>query len=227
MTIKLPAGLKGTTHFEQIPIDVVKRTVERAPDRTGSRAEEGHFHGVRFYNDPDSLCRIVGAFIGEGLEQETLAVIIATPEHTARIESCLRERGIDTEALKRLGDLATFDAHETLQLFMRDGMPNPGAFRRSIGEILTRVRHRRGQRAVRAYGEMVNLLWKDGREAAAIRLETLWNQLAGTHDFDLLCAYSMGHFYKGSALDEIQSQHSHVASNDGDGDAVMRVRRSA
>ena len=154
-------------------------------------------------------------------------VIIATPEHTARIESCLRERGLDTDALKRLGYLATFDAHETLQLFMRDGMPNPGAFRRSLGEILTAVRHGRERRAIRAYGEMVNLLWKDGREAAAIRLETLWNQLAGTHDFDLLCAYSMGNFYKGAALDEIKSRHSHVVSNDGDVDTVSVSARSA
>jgi hypothetical protein len=226
MAKKLPATPKPTTHFQQVPLTVVKKTIAPPPDRPASRADAGHFHGVQFYNDADSLCRIVGAFIGEGLEREALAVVIATPEHTARIEECLRRRGADVDALKRLGHLATFDASETLQLFMRDdGMPNPGAFRRSIGDILTAVRRGREHRAIRAYGEMVNVLWKDGREAAAIRLETLWNQLAGTHDFDLLCAYSMGNFYKGAALDEIKRQHSHLV--DSDGEAVTLPAASA
>ena len=62
---------------------------------------------------------------------------------------------------------------------------------------------------------MVDLLWKDGHEAAAIRLETLWNQLGSTHDFALLCGYSMGNFYKGAALDEIKGQHFHLVDDDG------------
>jgi hypothetical protein len=216
MTKKLPASPKPTTHFQQVPVKVVKETVAPPPGKPTTQADGGHFHGVQFYNDSDSLCRIVGAFIGEGLDGEALAVLIATPEHTARIEECLRRRGADVDVLKRLGRLATLDAHETLQLFMRDGMPNPGAFRRSVGEILATLRRGREHRPIRAYGEMVNMLWKDGREAAAIRLETLWNQLAGTQDFNLLCAYSMGNFYKGAALDEIKNQHSHVGADGAD-----------
>jgi len=99
---------------------------------------------------------------------------------------------------------------------MTDGMPNPGAFRRTLGQILTDLRRGREHCTIRAYGEMVDLLWKEGREAAAIRLETLWNQLGSTHDFGLLCGYSMGNFYKGAALDEIHGQHSHVVNDDGD-----------
>jgi hypothetical protein len=34
-----------------------------------------------------------------------------------------------------------------------------------------------------AYGEMVDVLWKAGQDAAAIRVELLWNTLATTHDF--------------------------------------------
>jgi hypothetical protein len=228
MTKKLPVSPKpATTHFEQVPVKVVKKTLETPSGRPASHADGGHFHGVQFYKDPDSLCDIVGAFIGEGLEQGALAVVIATPEHTARIEECLRRRGTDVESSKRLGCLATLDAHETLELFMKDGMPDPGAFRQNVGELLTTVRHGREQRPIRAYGEMVNVLWKDGREAAAIRLETLWNQLAGTHDFDLLCAYSMGNFYKGAALEEIKSQHSHVVPGEGGGDAPTLPAASA
>ena len=63
---------------------------------------------------------------------------------------------------------------------------------------------------VRAYGEMVDVLWKRGLTAAATRLELLWNQLAQTHRFSLLCGYSMGNFYKDAAQEEICRHHTHV-----------------
>ena len=235
MTRKLPTKPKAHTHFDQIPVDMVKKIAPldkapgkaspqtdsatvKPPPRRAEDSDSGHFHGVQFYNDPDNLCRIVGNFIGEGLEQGSLALVIATPDHTARIESCLRQRGADVDALKSLGHLVTVDASDTLQLFMTDDMPNPGTFRRTLSQILTDVRRGHEHCAIRAYGEMVDLLWKEGREAAAIRLETLWNQLGSTHDFALLCGYSMGNFYKGAALDEIKGQHSHVTD---DGDAAL------
>jgi hypothetical protein len=170
---------------------------------------------VQFYNDPDTLCRIVANFVGEGLEQGALAVMIATPDQVGRVESCLRSRGIDVDELKHQGSLATLDARDTLQLVMADGMPDPGAFKRVIGSAFTDVRRERGHCTIRVYGEMVDLLWKDGLEAAAIRLETLWNQLASTDDFKLLCGYSMGNFYKGSAIQEVHDQHSHLIGADG------------
>lgn len=43
----------------------------------------------------------------------------------------------------------------------------------------------------------------------------LWNQLALTHDFSLLCGYAMGNFYKDAAVEDICRQHSHVVSAEG------------
>ncbi len=181
----------------------------------------GHFHAVRFYNDSDSLCRIVGEFVGAGLEHAEPALVIATPEHAARIDDCLRARGLDTDALKQDGEYVTVDARDMLSTFMRDAMPDPGAFRRNLSEVIKRMLRGREQTPVRAYGEMVDLLWKDGLEAAAIRLETLWNQLANTHDFKLLCAYSMGNFYKGAAIEAIKGQHSHLVTDTGEHTAIQ------
>jgi len=176
----------------------------------------GHFPAaVRFYEDEDSLCRLVGEFIGSGLEQGQPAVVIATPAHTAAIDECLRERGLDVEALKRLGDYVTVDARESLGMFMVDALPDSRAFRHNMGETIRLALRGREHATVRAYGEMVDLLWKDGLEAAAIRLETLWNELANTHGFRLLCGYSMGNFYKGAALEDIKDQHSHLVAETG------------
>jgi hypothetical protein len=171
---------------------------------------------VQFYKDDDSLCRIVGSFLGDGLTSAEPAVVIATPEHTTAIEKCLRAASLDVDELKRLGELITLDARKMLATFMADGVPNRDEFRHHIGDMITQVGRRRRQCTVRAYGEMVDLLWKDGLTAAAIQVETLWNQLAQEHDFKLLCGYAMGNFYKGSAFDDIKGQHSHLTSEVGE-----------
>jgi hypothetical protein len=63
---------------------------------------------------------------------------------------------------------------------------------------------------------MVNVLWKDGLTGAAIRLETLWNELARSHDFKLLCGYSMGNVYQDACLGEITRHHSHLVADTGE-----------
>ena len=92
--------------------------------------------------------------------------------------------------------------------------------------IIDAACHGRKDCVIRAYGEMVDVLWKDGKEAAAIRLEMLWNQLANTRKFSLLCGYSMGSFYKDAAFDDICQQHTHVVSAGGDTAAVGWPRAS-
>ena len=60
---------------------------------------------------------------------------------------------------------------------------------------------------------MVGLLWADGNRDGAVRLEQLWNDLARTHDFSLLCAYPIGGFSDedhGKPFLEICGEHSRV-----------------
>ena len=43
----------------------------------------------------------------------------------------------------------------------------------------------------------------------------LWNQLASAYDFELLCGYAFGHFYKETRdprLEAVISQHSEVVA---------------
>ena len=178
--------------------------------------ECGHFHAVQFYSDELSLAQFVAGFLAEGFDAGDAGVIIATPEHRVLIEAQLRHRQIDVDSLKRMGELAVVDARETLQMFMVNGVPHAPTFHYVLGRVLDQVCRAHPGSTIRAYGEMVNVLWRDGFEAAAIRLETLWNELAQSRHFKLLCGYSMGNFYKGTALDDIKGLHSHLS----DGNAV-------
>ena len=176
----------------------------------------GHFHAVRFYEDDLSLCRIVADFIREGLRTAQPAVVIATTVHQEGVLRRLAELNVDVAAQRRAGDLIVLDAGETMARFMVDGMPNQARFDTAMTEIIERACRGRVDCVVRAYGEMVDLLWQAGMHAAAIRLEMFWNQLANSHKFSLLCGYSMGSFYKDAAYEEICDQHSHIVSIEGD-----------
>jgi hypothetical protein len=183
-----------------------------APLNTGR--ESGHFHAVRFYEDSESLARMVATFVAEGLIGGEPAIIIGTAQHCDAILQKLGAMALNIDQLKQQGDLLMLDAHETLATFMVNGMPNSDRFEAAMIPIIDKVC--RGRTAViRAYGEMVDVLWKDGKEAAAVRLEMLWNQLANTRQFSLLCGYSMGSFYKDAAFEDIYRQHTHVVSIDG------------
>jgi hypothetical protein len=174
-----------------------------------------HFHAVRFYQDDPSLCRIVSAFIGDGLAASQPAIVIATPAHRAGILDELRSLSFDSARLESTGELQLLDAEQTLAAFMRHGSPDPVAFGATVGAVLQRARAARPDATVRAYGEMVDCLWRRDAADAAIRLEVLWNDLATSYPFSLLCGYSMGNFYQQGAYEQICHQHTHVVSASG------------
>jgi hypothetical protein len=176
----------------------------------------GHFHAVRFYKDADGLCRIVANFLAEGFADGNPAIVIATPVHRAGIAAQLAHQSLDCAQLEATGALTMVDAEDTLAQFMIDGRPDAARFRDAITPVIERACAGRRDCTVRAYGEMVDVLWKKGQTVAATRLEMLWNQLANTHTFSLLCGYAMGNFYKDAAVEEICSHHSHVVSASGD-----------
>ena len=171
-------------------------------------------HAVRFYKDADSLGELVASFLDEGLRCHQPAVVIATPVHVQGIVQRLHARAFDVEQLQRSGELVVLDAQVTLDQFMVQGQPDAARFADTLIPVLESVS--RGRRTVvRAYGEMVDVLWKQEQTVAATRLEMLWNDLARSHAFSLLCGYAMGSFYKDAAVDEICSHHTHILSADG------------
>jgi len=175
----------------------------------------GHFHAVKFYENRESLCRIVGEFLSEGLLRHEPALVIATPAHRDGIIHELSGHGFDVEAIQRIGDLLMLDAADELKALMRDGMPDASLFSQRSGDVIKSLSHGRQHRPIRAYGGMVDILWKNNQEIASIRLEMLWNKLAATQEFSLLCGYAMGNFYKDATLQAIHHQHSHVVNATG------------
>ena len=172
-------------------------------------------HAVQFYGNEESLFTTVAGFLGDSLVSREPAIIIATPAHCEAIERHLCGRLIDCDQARRNGDLVMLDAEEMLGQFMIGDVPDPELFEETMGLIVQQMLDGRGRIVVRAYGEMVDVLWKQGRTESAIKLEILWNKLALKYRFALLCGYAMGNFYKqAKQLDDICAQHTHVTGPD-------------
>jgi hypothetical protein len=173
-----------------------------------------HHHAVQFYGDEASLFTTVATFLSEGLIVRQPAIVIATASHREPIVQHLCGRLIDCERALQKGQLVLLDAEDTLRLFMVDGMPDPKLFEQTIEPVIEGMLMDKTQTVIRAYGEMVDVLWKQGHSEAAIKLEILWNKLALKYRFALLCGYAMGNFYKQSKkMADVRAQHSHVVKH--------------
>jgi hypothetical protein len=186
---------------------------EVAPVHTASPAAG---HSVHFYENESRLCETVAGFLSEGLLRGEPAIIIATPGHRSAIEQALAVRLIDVAAARSAGRLLSLDAQETMACFLTGETPDPEAFRSHLGGVVERAQAGRSTTVVRAYGEMVDVLWQQGRTDVAIRVEVLWNLLATSYGFDLLCGYSMGSFYKQTErFDDVCRHHGHIVKEHG------------
>jgi signal transduction histidine kinase len=152
-----------------------------------------HQHAVQFYESDEFLIRSVSDFLLSGFKLNEPAVVIATAEHREGLAQELASRDVDVAGYRQRGMLIELDARNTLSAFMVNGAPDSSLFRTTIAPVLEKARGRRSP-PVRAYGEMVNLLWCDGNGNAALALETLWNQLSETQEFSLLCGYGLERF---------------------------------
>ncbi len=152
-----------------------------------------HRHLVKFFEDERNLFATVAGFIGDGLAAGQPALVIARPWHRQGILEQLGRHVSHAGSAAPLGDLMMIDAEATLSRFMADDLPDAGRFMHTIGDLVDGLSREAGYVPVRAYGEMVDLLWRAGRTEATIELEHLWNAAAAAHHLSLLCGYSVRH----------------------------------
>lgn len=171
-------------------------------------------HAVQFYSEDRHLIALLARYIGTALVTGNVGVTIATKAHRDALALSLKRRGMDVGVAERNGTYVALDAASLLRRFMHQGMPAAERFDAVIGSVMAALRHvcQDGSRRVFAFGEMVALLWADGRPDAAEALEKLWNRLAHEHAFTLCCAYPMKSFSRGEmgSFMRLCAQHSHV-----------------
>ena len=174
---------------------------------------KGPRHLVQFYEDDSFLLEIVCRLVGDGLDAGDSSVVVATAAHREGLAEHLRARGLDPDKLAERGRYIALDAADTLARFMVDDWPDAIRFNSVIGGVIERAAGTSDSNNVRAFGEMVALLWSEGNREAAVRLEELWNELSEKLPFSLCCGYPLNAF--SNDLDaalflKVCAEHSHV-----------------
>ncbi|HET9281400.1 MAG TPA: MEDS domain-containing protein [Candidatus Angelobacter sp.] len=170
-------------------------------------------HDVFFYETDSALDKELDRHIGAALERGDTAIMVATKSHYRQVRKALKLRGIDLKAAIKAEKYIELDAAKTLRRFMVDGKPDRAQFHSTIGELVNRATRTVNGKHVVVFGEMVALLWAEGKRDATVRLESLWNELGERHTFHLLCAYPNRAFERPEhkqAFFSICGEHSEV-----------------
>lgn len=150
----------------------------------------GRGHAVSFHALDSEGIGAVARFVADGWDLDECVVVVSTVAHRSAVEAELVARGHDPAARARDGRYLALDADEILRDLVVDGRVDAGRFLARADEVFTRASA--AGVPVRAFGELVALLWEQDEIDAAIELELLWNQLLRAHTFSLLCAYPTG-----------------------------------
>lgn len=199
--------------------------VEQDASSPPARAER---HPIRFYDSDAALARLVAEFLHEGFDRSNPGIVIATASLRAAIIHELTGRSFDVVELQRSRHLLLLDANEILSTFMIDGRPEERKFERQMYRRIQSVCRGRAECTVRMFGQIIDILWQDGRHHAAIQLEMLWNQLARTETLSLLSVYTMGPFYRNASVLTRGSRQEPAELLDGGVGAIRtRLKRHA
>ncbi len=181
----------------EVAIDELFHTFETAP--AGG-------HAVQICKKDQELIASVSQFARQGFLKEEKVLLIGSQAYLQAIQASLRSEGMDTAQAQTTGWLVLFDAQHLLSQFMIGDMPDWARFRKSAGTLIEGLQPDKFR--VRAWGEMVNILWRDKNAAAAVKLEEYWNMLGREFPFFLLCTYLMDPFTDEPMSEGIFKTHS-------------------
>jgi len=208
-----PGGAGASAGFSMSPNSLWNKGMARQQgDISDPRSFWGEIspcdHVVQIYETDLVFLDALEGFVSGGLRSGDAVVVIAGVAHLAALEDRLRALGFDLAWLRARGLYIRLDAREALSRFMVQDWPDEQLFRQFVQETLDAA----GERRVRAFGEMVAVLWAEGKTGATVRLEHLWHRICQESKLSLFCAYPRIGFTKDSddAIREICEAHSRI-----------------
>ena len=178
-------------------------------------------HVLQIYDNDEAFLNLLEGFVVDGFNAGDCVIIIATKEHLGAINARLRNHGFDLFFLTLSDQYIPLNSEETLSQFMINGWPDEILFNHLISGL--HARGHKGNRKVRAFGEMVAELWAQGHSGATVHLEHLWNCLCESQTFKLFCAYPKSGFTQDArtSLKNICCSHLKLISSEGNSTAEV------
>ena len=126
-------------------------------------------------------------FATTGLELGDSVLLAVTNKHAARIRRELLQRGYKAG----LAETTFLDAEDLAKELLGARGVRAAAYERLIVSEVAALAARAKTRRVRAFGEIVDVLWKQGREDDALALERRWHETSAAQPLRLLCGYRL------------------------------------
>lgn len=162
---------------------------------------------LSLFDDDGRSLKTIGSWLARALLDGGTVLVVAEAQHCSVLLDTILAEGADVAEARLDGCLVELDAEETLaRIFEGDRLP-AASFDAEIGDIV-RSALARG-RPVRVYGEMVALLWREGRVGSVFDLETRWTELGARGRLSRVCGYPMEILSSGPVIDELRRLHSH------------------
>jgi MEDS: MEthanogen/methylotroph, DcmR Sensory domain len=167
-------------------------------------------HLVQIYASDDIFLDSLEGFVAGGIKADDGVIVIATAAHLGHLHHRLTERGLHVNLACANDQYIPWEAESALSKFMVDGWPDENLFAEFVKELITRAG--KNGRRVRAFGEMVALLWAHGNNGATVRLEHIWHRFCTEYAFSLFCAYPRIGFTQdvAASIQEICAAHSKI-----------------
>lgn len=173
-------------------------------------------HLLHLYDDDVVFLDALEGFVAGGILAGEAVIVIARPQHLEALHSRISARGVHVLKAQAEDIYIPLDAEEMLSKFMVKGWPDDELFTQLVHKLVLRAQGQSlgHKRKVRAFGEMVAVLWGRGDNAATVRLEYLWHELCLTQKFSLLCAYPKSGFTNHAAISmqEICDAHTRLVT---------------
>jgi DNA-binding NarL/FixJ family response regulator len=187
------------------------------PSLALGKAEIPRSHEVAFYSDDAAFVVGFTRFIEAALEVGNAVIVVATESHRKSLLQRLQEHAVDVDAALEQGRYVSLDVAETLSTFMVNYLPDPAHCLKVAGDlVMETAKAAQGEPPrVAVCGECAPRLWAQGKADAAIQVEHLWDEIARTHEVDILCGYVLNSFQReqeGHIYERICAEHSAVHS---------------
>jgi len=154
-------------------------------------------HEVLFYSDDAVLLDGFARFIADALNAGNAAIVLATKAHQDSLLQRLKARGVDTDVVLQQGTYVPLDVADALSKAMVDGLLDSVRYLGDLGGLIEAAAKaaKSQQPRVVLCGEGASLMQAEGKADAAIWIERGCNDLAKTHEIDILCAYPLTTFH--------------------------------
>jgi CheY-like chemotaxis protein len=211
----ISSGLSGPPFTKDVQGPDGFDHAEGGPSVAPGNLQTARIHEVQFYSDDESFLVGFSRFIEAALLAGNAVIVAVTEVHQSGLLEKLYEGGVNLSAAIDQERYLTLDIAETLSTFMVNDLPDPVRFHKVTSDLVAlAAKASKGKPPkIAVCGECAPTLWAQGNADAAIQLEHLWDEIAKTHDMDVLCGYVLTNFQherEAHVRERICAEHSAV-----------------